>query len=60
MRLTKGEAQSATDGTLVYNFDDPSGHKKFKKGDPIGIEEMARRKREMKKQGLYDRNYIAE
>jgi hypothetical protein len=54
--LTKGEAASATDGTLVWNFDDPNG--KFKKGQPIGIQEMARRKLQMQKQGLYDKNNI--
>lgn len=56
VRLTKGEATSATDGTLVWNWDDPSG--KFKKGDPIGLVEMARRKAEGQKRGLYDRNNI--
>ena len=54
--LSKTEAASATDGTLVWNFDDPSGQKKFKKGEPIGIQEFARRKREMKAQGLYDKS----
>ena len=32
VRLTKGEAQSATDGTLQWNYDDPSPQKRFKKG----------------------------
>ena len=55
--LSKAEAAAATDGiTLVWNYDDPSGQKKFKKGDAIGIQEMARRKREMKAQGLYDKS----
>ena len=54
--LSRTEAASATDGTLVWNFDDPSGQKKFKKGEPIGIQEFARRKREMKAQGLYDKS----
>jgi hypothetical protein len=58
VRLTKNEAASATDGTLVWNYDDPSGQKKFRKGDPIGIQEMARRKKIMQEQGLYDRNNI--
>jgi hypothetical protein len=54
--LTAREAASATDGTLVWNYDDPTGQNRFKKGDPIGIAEMARRKHEGKKAGLYDRN----
>ena len=54
--LSKTEAASATDGTLTWNYDDPSGQKKFKKGDPIGVQEFARRKREMKAQGLYDKS----
>ena len=57
VRLTKTEAQAAQDGTLVWNYDDPSGQKRFKKGDPIGIQEFARRKREMQRQGLYDRSF---
>lgn len=56
VRLTKGEAASATDGTLVWNYDDPSGKSAFKKGDPIGLAEMARRKHEGMKAGLYDRS----
>jgi hypothetical protein len=60
VKLTKGEALNATDGTLVWNYDDPSGQKRFKKGDPIGLQEMARRKRELKAQGAYDKsNYEA-
>lgn len=57
VRLTQGEAKSATDGTLVWNYDDPSGKKAFKKGDPIGIQEMARRKESMTRQGAYSREY---
>lgn len=56
--LTKGEAASATDGTLVWNYDDPSGKGRFKKGDPIGLQEMARRKLDGQKKGLYDKNAI--
>lgn len=56
VRLTKREALSATDGTLVWNYDDPSGQKRWVKGDPIGLAEMARRKHEGQKNGLYDRN----
>lgn len=56
VKLTKGEAASATDGTLVWNYDDPTGQKRFVKGDPIGLAEMARRKHEGKKAGLYDKS----
>ena len=58
VRLTRGEANAATDGTLVWNYDDPSGQKRFRKGDNIGIQEMARRKLEMSKQGLYDKSFV--
>lgn len=57
VRLTPGEARAATDGTLVWNYPDPSGQNRWKKGDPIGHQEMARRKRTMKEQGLYDKSY---
>jgi len=56
--LTRGEARAATDGTHVWNYDDPSGNKKFKKGDPIGIQEFARRKQAMLKAGAYDKSYV--
>ena len=56
VRLTKGEAQSATDGTLVWNYPDPTGQNRWQKGDPIGLAEMARRKLEGKKAGLYDKS----
>ncbi len=46
--LTEGERQRATDGTLVWNFG-PN------RGKPIGIQEMARRKAELHKQGAYNR-----
>lgn len=55
--LSKTEAAAATDGTLVWNYDDPSGNKKFKKGDPIGVQEFARRKLALQQQGAYDRSY---
>jgi hypothetical protein len=55
VRLSKNEAAAATDGTLQWNYDDPSGQKRFKKGDPIGLQEMARRKKTMTEQGLYDK-----
>ena len=53
--LTRREVQAATDGSLVHNFNDPNG--KFKKGDVIGVQEMARRKAIMMRQGHYDKNY---
>ena len=58
VRLSRAEAAAATDGTLKWNYDDPTGQKRFKKGDPIGIQEFARRKREMQRQGLYDKSYV--
>ena len=58
VRLTKGEAASATDGTLVWNYADPTGQNRWQKGQPIGLAEMARRKHEGKKSGLYDKNNI--
>jgi hypothetical protein len=57
VRLSSGEAKAATDGTHIWNYDDPSGQKKFKKGDPIGIQEFARRKQKLTQQGAYDRTY---
>ena len=58
VKLTQGEAKAATDGiTLVWNYDDPSGQKRFKKGDAIGIQEAARRKLAMQKDGRYDKTY---
>lgn len=56
VRLSKGEAASATDGTLQWNYDDPSGQKRFKKGDPIGVQEFARRKLALKESGQYDKS----
>lgn len=58
VRLSQREAAAAQDGTLVYNYDDTSPQKRFKKGDPIGLQEMARRKLAMTKQGLYDKSYV--
>jgi len=57
VRLSQREAAAAVDGTHVHNYDDPSGKKRFKKGDPIGVQEVARRKWEMTKQGVCDRSY---
>jgi hypothetical protein len=56
VQLTPGEQRACQDGTLIYNYDDTSPQKRFKKGDPIGLAEMARRKRELQKRGAYDRN----
>jgi hypothetical protein len=55
--LTKSEAEAAVDGTHTYNYDDPSPQKRFKKGDPIGVQEFARRKMLMMASGHYDRTY---
>ena len=54
--LTPGEVSAATDGvTLTWNYDDPKG--KFKRGDAIGVHEMAKRKQAMQKEGRYDRSF---
>jgi hypothetical protein len=58
VRLTKGEAASAQDGTIIWNYPDPTGQNRWKKGEPIGLAEMARRKHEGQKAGLYDKNNI--
>lgn len=60
VRLSQSEARSATDGTLVWNYDDPSGQKRFKKGDPIGIQEFARRKLEQMRSGQHDRVFVSQ
>jgi hypothetical protein len=52
-KMTRGEYESATDGTLKWGYDDPRG--KFKKDDPIGVKEYIRRKQELKRQGRYDK-----
>jgi hypothetical protein len=59
VRLTQKQAASATDGTLVWNYPDPTGQNRWKVGDPIGIQEMARRVHEQTKQGLYDAGNIS-
>jgi len=53
--LTQREVNAATDGTIVWNWNDPNG--KFKKGDPVGLQEMARRKLELQRRGAYDRSF---
>jgi hypothetical protein len=51
VKLSQGEREAATDGTLVWNHDDKDG--RFKKGDPIGLNEYARRKVALEKAGRY-------
>ena len=51
IELTGGEVDRATDGSIVWNYNDPNG--RFKKDDPIGVNEMARRKMLMTKEGRY-------
>ncbi len=58
VKLSQREATSAQDGTLVWNYPDPTGQNRWKKGDPIGIQEMARRKRQGMKDGLYDKTWL--
>lgn len=53
VKLTQGEAQRATDGTIVWNYPDPTGKNRWQKGDPIGIQEMAKRKQALTKEGRY-------
>jgi hypothetical protein len=59
VRLSASEARAATDGTLVWNYDDTSPQKRYRKGDPIGIQEFARRKQKMQADGVYDRTYVS-
>ena len=58
VKLSQREAASAQDGTLIWNYPDPTGQNRWKKGDPIGIQEMARRKRQGMKDGLYDKTWL--
>lgn len=61
VRLTKGEADRATDGTIVWHESDlKAGRIKDKSliGQPIGHGEFARRKSIMQQQGLYDKSYV--
>ena len=53
--LTRREVESATDGTVVWNVDSPDG--KHKKGTPVGVQEFARRKAIMIKEGHYSKEY---
>lgn len=54
VRLTAREAAAATDGTHTWAYDDPTDKKRFKKGDPIGLQEFARRKKKLAESGAYD------
>lgn len=56
--LTRGQRDAAVDGTHVWNYDDPSGKGKFKKGDPIGVQEFARRLYHQRQSGLLDRAFV--
>lgn len=58
VRLSAAEAKAANDGTVVWNTPDPSGQNRWKKGDPVGTQEFARRKLAMQKEGRYDRAYL--
>lgn len=61
--LTKGEAERATDGSIVWNKGsrDRKGNLIDEKhplfGKPIGVQEYARRKVELDKGGFYDKMY---
>lgn len=60
VRLTPGEAKAADDGTHVWGKHDlAAGRIKDSSmvGRPIGLQEMARRKYAMDRQGLYDKVY---
>lgn len=62
VRLSPGEVESATDGSVVWNVGatDPKTGKPIDRNDPrigqpIGTREFARRKLAMQKEGFYDR-----
>lgn len=56
VRLSAREAQSAQDGTVVWNTPDPTGKGRWKVGDPVGVQEFARRKQKMMADGVYDKS----
>lgn len=56
VRLSAREALAATDGTLVWNYPDPTGKGRWKVGEAIGVQEMARRKQKMTAEGVYDKS----
>jgi hypothetical protein len=51
--LSASEKKTATDGTLTWNYNDPNG--KFKKGDPIGVQEYGRRKLALQASGQWNK-----
>lgn len=59
IHLTEGEVSAATDGTVVWNVGNVDRRgKRIEKNDPrvgeaVGVEEYARRKRDMHKEGRY-------
>ncbi len=53
--LTRREVEAATDGTHTWERDSPDG--KHKRGENLGVQEFARRKSIMMKNGLYDRTF---
>ena len=55
--LTAAEKAAANDGTHIWNYDDPSGKGRFKKGQPIGVQEFARRKLAMSRDDRYNKSY---
>ena len=57
VRLTQREVTAATDGSIVHNVPDPTGKNRWKVGDSIGVQEMARRKAIMMKEGHYNKEY---
>lgn len=54
VRLSPGEQQAATDGTITWNRNDAKSG--AVKGQPIGLKEYARRKQIMTGQGVYDKS----
>lgn len=60
IKLTRGEAAAATDGTHQWNYDDPSGKGRFKKGDPIGVQEFAKRKKALMNEGAYEKLHTSQ
>lgn len=58
VKLTRGEANAANDGSIVWNTPDPTGKNRWTVGSPIGNQEFARRKLAMQKEGRYDRAYL--
>jgi len=57
VKLSQREVIAATDGSIVHNTPDTSGKNRWKVGDVIGVQEMARRKAIMMKEGHYNKEY---